>query len=56
MATGTALTLVDLNDDVKYLAELAVRVAGVRKRLSKDATYKTNGMPSLLPLIKNITH
>lgn len=45
MATGTALTLVDLNDDVKYLAELAVRVAGVRKRLSKDATYKTNGMP-----------
>ncbi|EFO63057.1 RNA-dependent helicase p68, putative [Giardia lamblia P15] len=44
MATGTALTLVDLSNDIKYLAELAVRVAGVRKRLSKDATYKTNGM------------
>lgn len=50
MATGTSVTLVDLDDDVRCLAELAVRVAGVRKRLSKDAVYKTNGMslPSFL--------
>lgn len=44
MSTGTSLTLVDLGDDIKYLAELTARVAGVRKRLSKDAVYKTNSM------------
>lgn len=44
MATGTSITLVSLDDDIRCLAELTARVAGVRKRLSKDALYKTNGM------------